>query len=438
MKILFVYPSNRKFGNDKSKNFRLLKKMNVHVPSTLLQLVSLTPLCHDIELVDENHYEKINFEKEYDLVAITCMTMHSSRAYEIADEFCRRGVKVVLGGYHPTTLPDEAKAHADSVVIGEAEISWPKLLKDFERGSIKSFYESGIVNPELIPPVRRDFKNGYYPTGVQATRGCPFKCGYCSIQNVEGPNFRKRPIKNVIEEIKNLKTSFFSFTDPSLTIDLEYTKNLFKEVKKLNKFFDCHGNINVLNQNEDLIKLSKEAGCQTWYIGFESISKESLKSVNKSNNPDIYPEGIKKIRKHGISINGLFMFGFDGDRLDIFNRTLKSILKWKIDIASFAILTPFPGTPVFEKFESEDRLLTKDWSQYYFNNVVFQPKHMAKEDLYNNTKKITKKFYSLSNVAKRTIDNHSLSRRQFINKLNHNLADRRIVKREFKSNHQKM
>jgi len=429
MKILFVHPCQGR--NEKNKP-SLTDKLFLHVPSTLPQLAALTPENHKIDIVDESHYHKINFEKKYDLVAITCMTMHVMRAYKISERFRQKGIPVVLGGYHPSALPEEAKKYSDSVVIGEAEISWPKLLNDFENNNLQPFYrQETFVDPKLIPPVKRDTLQGYYPLGVQASRGCPFRCDYCSIQNVEGHQFRKRPIENVIDEIKNMKTNYFAFTDPSLTVDLDFTKTLFKELKKLKKRFDCHGNINILNDNEDLIKLSKDAGCQAWYIGFESISKESLESVHKTNNPEIYPEGIKKIRKYGISVNGLFMFGFDGDKLDIFNKTLKAIKEWKIDIASFAILTPFPGTPVYKRFEEEGRILTKDWSKYYFNNIVFNPKNMTKEELFNKTRELTKQFYSLSSTFNRTFDTHHLSFSNLLNKFKHNLVDRHLVKKEF-------
>jgi radical SAM superfamily enzyme YgiQ (UPF0313 family) len=349
--------------------------------------------------------------------------MHALRAYKIADEFRKKGVTVILGGYHPSLMPDEAKKHADSVVIGEAEITWPQLLKDFEKGELKSFYrQQKPVDPKIIPVVNRDQGKRYLSgADIQATRGCPYRCDFCSIQYIEGHRFRKRPIENVIEEIKALKNPFFYFYDSSLTIDNEYTKSLFMEMKGLKKRFACYGNINTLNEDEELIRLSKEAGCYTWYIGFESISQESLDSVRKRNKVEKYSSGIKKIRKYGLQVAGLFMFGFDGDKPDIFNKTLKAIKGWKIDLADFNILTPFPGTLVFKNLDQEGRILTKDWSKYTSRNVVFKPKYMTPKELYEGTRTVAENFYSLNYTMKRIFHNGNLDFSRFLNKLRLNL-----------------
>ena len=428
MKILFVFPSTGR--NISSLNpWKLIKR----VPFTFAQLIALTPKHHEIQVVDERYGDKVDFNKHYDLVAITCLTMYANRAYEIADAFRKKGVTVVIGGYHSSALPNEAKQHADSVVIGEAEETWPRLLKDLENNRLKPFYKQETpVDPWLIPPAYRGRIGKYYPVlDVQATRGCPFKCEFCAIQNVEGSRYRKRPINDVINEIKSLKNTFFSFSDPSLTIDVEYTKQLFHEMKTLGKRFICHGNVNVLNENEELIKLSKEAGCQAWFIGFESVNQESLNSVKKKNKVEYYEETVKKIRKYGVGVKGLFMFGFDADTISSFSTTLKFINKMRLDVSYFSVLTPFPGTPVFKRFDEEGRLLTKNWSEYSFNNVVFKPKNMTREELYNNTRAVAKEYYSYSNMLKRTIDNGNLDFTRFKTKLELNILDWLSIKNEF-------
>lgn len=428
MKILFVFPSTG--VNIYSLNIgKIIKRISF----TFAQLIALTPESHEIKIVDERYGDKINFNEKYALVAITCLTIYANRAYEIADIFRKKGITVVIGGYHPSALPDEAKQHADSVIIGEAELTWPQMLKDLEDDKLKPFYkQEEPVDPRLIPPAYRGKVRGYHPAlDVQATRGCPFKCEFCTIQNVEGSRYRKRPLENVIEEIKSLKNTLFSFSDPSLAIDVEYTKSLFEEMKGLGKYFLCHGNINVLNENEDLIKLSKEAGCQVWFIGFESINQDSLNSVKKKNIVKHYAEAVKKIRKHGVAVKGLFMFGFDADTLDSFPTTLKYIKQLKLDIAYFSVLTPFPDTPVFKRFCEEGRLLTKNWSKYTFNNVVFKPKNMTPEELYNNTKAVVNNYYSYFNMMGRTIDNGNLDFTRFKTKLGINLIDRLSIKNEF-------
>lgn len=424
MKILLI------LSHSKIKGYPLYQfTSSVLQPSlTLSQLAAITPKKHSVGLID-NRCQNIDFNWKGDIVGISSLTYAVNCAYEIADEFRRRGKTVVLGGYHASALPEEAKQHADSVVIGEAEISWPKLLDDYEKGEIKPFYHSDPVEASLIPAADRSLqKNISLASRVQATRGCPNRCDFCSVGTVETHKFRKRPIENVIKEIKSLKTYSVSFDDSSLTIDLEYTKELFRQMKNLNKKFSCYGNINILNENEDLIKLSKEAGCHTWCVGLESISQENLDNSQKINKVENFESAIKKIRKQKVLVKGLFIFGFDEDTLDIFNRTVKAIKKWKIDLAYFSILTPFPGSELYNRLEKEGRILTKDWDKYTCGHVVYKPKKLSEEELFDMTKELTTKFYSRPNIIKRSIDFDNISLANFTSKILYNNIDKTFVK----------
>jgi len=400
MKILLI------LAHSKKSSYPLYQfSSSVIQPSlTLAQLAAVTPNEHSVELID-NRINNINFNWVGDIVGISSLTYAINYAYEIADKFREKGISVVLGGYHASALPDEAKQHADAVVIGEAETSWPQLLKDFEKDKLKSFYHSGPVNAKLIPNANRTLQNGIsFVSRVQATRGCPNRCEFCSVGNVETNIFRKRPIENVINEIKSLKSPSFSFDDSSLTIDLEYTKDLFRQMKSLNKKFSCYGNINLLNENEDLLKLSKDAGCNTWCVGFESFSQENLDQSNKKNKASSYQESIKKIHKFGLRIKGLFIFGFDGDTTDTFNFTYKKIKNLNIDFAYFSILTPFPGSRLYTRLKKENRINTEDWSKYTSGFVVYEPKNMTSDELYDKTNELTKNFYSFSTILARSLD----------------------------------
>ena len=411
----------------------LLLGFRKEISISLGQLSALTPNEHQIDVVDEYYFGDIDFSKQYDLVAISSITPHAIRNYEIADEFRKRGATVALGGYHPSALPEEAKKHADSVVIGEAELTWPQLLKDFENGKIKSLYHQlEPIDPNIIPPLKRNFEKGFYCTGVQATRGCQNRCRFCSVHNVEGSHIRKRPIDNVIKEIKEIKSNSFFFADASLTGDAEYSKELFNGIKDLHKHFECFGNINDL-EDDELVSSSKLAGCISWWIGFESISQESLDNVGKKTNiVKNYSKIIKKIRNQGIAVKGLFVFGFDYDMPDIFNKTLNAIFEWKIDDAAFLILTPCPGTPLFKQLENEGRLLTRDWSKYNFGNVVFEPKNMSTDELWNRTRSIAKEFFSFSNITKRIMNNPNRNLYTFSNNIISNfLVGRYINKRDY-------
>lgn len=373
---------------------------------TLEQLISVTPNIYEVESVDER-WEDVDLNWDGDLVGISTLTPSANHAYEIADEFRKRGKTVVLGGYHPSALPEEAKQHADAVVIGEAEISWPQLLKDFENGKLKPFYRSKTVDPEMIPsPKRRPQLFPFVGFGtVQATRGCPNRCRYCAIQTVEGSHFRAKSIMKVIEEIKSIPTKRLFFADSSMTTNSSYTKKLFREMIGLNKKFSCYGNINVLHNDDELLYLANEAGCEQWLIGFDSVNQETIRYIGKkSNKVEDYISGVKKIRDYGMTIMGMFVFGFDTDETNVFETTLNTIYKMEIERPVFSILTPFPGTVLYNELEKEGRILTKDWSKYNIRNVVFQPKNFSVEQLLNGTNYVINECYSYLKSLKVKLD----------------------------------
>ena len=381
---------------------------------TLEQLISITPDQYVVEYVDER-YERVDLSWKGDLVGISSLTPNAPHAYFIADAFRQRGKTVVLGGYHPSGLPEEAKLHADAVVIGEAEISWPQLLRDFENGELKSFYRAPLVDPGKIPSPRR--LPGRYPSigVVQASRGCPYGCRFCAIQNVKGFCFRPRPVDQVIEEIKSIESERFMFADSSLTINNDFTKALFQEIIGLKKKFSCYGNINMLQNDDELLDLARRAGCETWLIGFESINQRAIRHAGKSTNKvQEYASGIKKIRDQRMGIIGLFIFGFDTDEPDIFHATLNAVNKWKLDRAGFAILTPFPGTAVFNDLDIKKRIFTKNWAKYDLKNVVFQPMNLSIKQLFTGRNFIAKKFYSLPNCLRRSVQEKNLTFNRFI------------------------
>lgn len=389
---------------------------------TLQQIAGCTPKEHIVEIVDER-YSNIPFHKNYDLIGISCLTYNSFRGYEIADEFRRRGITVVIGGQHASALPDEAKQHADSVVIGEAELTWPQLLKDFENSQLKPYYKADrLVKPELIPPARHDI--GIYTSmeAIQATRGCTIGCEFCAMQNIEGPIFRKRPLFNIIDEMKKIKAKTIFFPDASLTIDPNYTKALFKEIGTLNKNFHCFGNINILYRDDELLKIASDAGVKRWYIGIESISQENIIAIGKrTNQVEEYEKALNKINDYGMKITAFFIFGFDNDTVDIIYKTIKLINEWNIDTVSFSIITPYPGTRLFNRLENEGRITSYDWSRYTEGRVNFKPKKMSEEELFFNVKKAVLNFYSIKNSFKNSLKisnyNPVQSTKKFLNKM---------------------
>jgi radical SAM superfamily enzyme YgiQ (UPF0313 family) len=409
MRILLIQPCPglKGFGT-KSLPFYNRLTIKLHMlcpPLTFCMLAAVTPKKHIIDLVDERH-QKLNYKKNYDLVGITAMTNEAVRAYDLADEFRKRKIPVVLGGPHVTALPDEAKKHADSVVIGEAEVSWPILLNDLENNELKPFYEQKTPsNLKNIPsPKRNIIERCIIENALQTSRGCPNACKYCFIGNSrDGKLFRKRPIEDVIQEIKKIPQKLIMFYDSSLTIDLKHTKKMFKEMKGLNKKLICLGNINILQKDDELLRLSKEAGCIQWNIGFESVSQESLNEVKKKTNQvEIYFDAIDKIHSYGMNVHGFFIFGFDHDTKEIFDNTWNFIRNTKIDSADFSILTPLPGTPLFDELEQQGRIKTKDWAKYgYSKDLVFNAKNISEKEIIDGYWKIYEKYYSWNEIITR-------------------------------------
>ena len=401
MKILLINASK---DHNYSVLNHFLAKLNSTPNLVLQQLAAATPDKYKIKLLDDS-IDPPDYNADVDIVGISSLTAAAPRAYELADEFRKHGKTVVLGGFHPAGMPDEAKKHADSVVVGEAENSWPELLKDYEKGRLKEFYKAkSPINPSDIPEPKREiikYKTLFYP--VVTSRGCPFNCAFCTITHFYGKVYRPRPIENIIKEIKNIPRKFLIFIhDASLTIDSDYAKALFKALKPYKKKFYTWGSIPVVYKDEELIKLSSEAGCVAWCFGFESICQESIrKDANKGYLVETYRDLVNKIHINGMNVYGSFVFGFDHDTPYIFDDTLETVYDYGIDGGEFDVLTPFPITRLFKKFQKEGRILTYDWSKYDLHHVVFQPKNMTPEELFNGVKRISREFYSPSNTIKR-------------------------------------
>jgi radical SAM superfamily enzyme YgiQ (UPF0313 family) len=402
MKILLVSP------HPNSKKSFLNK---FQYPSlTLQQVAGITPPKHDVQIIDER-YEDIDFNKTYDLIGISCLTYNSLRGYEISKIFRAKKIPVVFGGYHASLLPDEAKQHADSVVIGEAEYTWPNLLRDVEKGELKPFYKSdNLVEPEDIPPARHDI--GVYTLweAVQSSRGCPTGCEFCAMQKIEGPRFRARPIDKLIDEMKSIKSKTIFFADASLTINPPYSKKLFKEMVQLNKKFHCFGNINVISRDDEFLKLSREAGVKRWYLGIESISQENINQAGKSTNKvENYATAVKKIKDYDMDVTGFFIFGLDHDTPETFKKTLDAIYEWNLDSASFSIVTPYPGTRLFERMEKEGRITNYDWSRYEEGKVNYKPTKMTEEELLNGIRYVARDYFSVKQSLKRSFNKYHIN-----------------------------
>lgn len=380
------------------------KEKSIFPPLNLLTLAALTPPEHEVVVIDES-ITNIDWEEKYDLVGISAMTALAPRAYTIADTFRSRGIPVVLGGMHPSTLPEEAKIHADAVVIGEAESTWPLLLEDLSRGDLKPFYRQEKITPlrNMAVPRRELLDRARYlvPDTVQTTRGCPHACSFCTVSQFFGRRFRFRPVEEVISEVKALEGEVIAFVDDNIIGNPSYAKRLFRALAPLKIKWFSQGSLNIA-RDEDLLRLAAESGCIGLFIGFESLSPDSLAAVGKSfNKVEEYSAAIKRIHDHGIAIEGAFIFGFDEDDDSIFERTVRFAQENRLEAAQFGILTPFPGTPLRQKLEKERRILSNDWSEYTINKVVFEPKRMSPKTLQEGFNWAWQEFYSLSSISRR-------------------------------------
>lgn len=360
------------------------------------ELAAITPKQHSVSVVNER-FSHIDYTAAYDVVLINFVTSTAPRAYAIADSFRKNNIPVVLSGFHASGLPEEASQHADSVLIGRNEQAWVTILEDIERKILQPFYHAPPYNASQVLPATKINLPGFVMTGaVEATRGCPYSCEFCPETNIQGgASFYKRPIPEVIAEIKTIPQKTLMFYDTSLTIDPVYTKELFKNMKGLGKKFFCNGNVDVLANDAELVRLSREAGCVAWLVGFESISQNTLQAIGKKTNTvNQYQLAIQNIHKNHMVVIGDFMFGFDTDTPAVFTETVQMIKELQIDVADFSILTPFPGTPLFQKLDDENRILTKDWKYYNMRHVVYTPKKLSPDQLLTGVQGIYDAFYS--------------------------------------------
>lgn len=382
------------------------KKSLRYQPLTLTTLAALIPadLPHEVALYDEGIAD-VPMDLEADVIGITIITGTARRAYELADHYRARGAKVVLGGPHVTLIPEDAAPHADAIVVGYAEDTWPELLRDAAAGSLRSRY-SQAPGLDLAgrPFPRRDLlPSSHFLTNnvFEATRGCVHACEFCVVPTAWGRRPFQKPVEDIVADIRQHGARKLIFIDLNLIADREYAVRLFTALIPLR--LQWYGLSTVLlADDEELLGLAERSGCRGLLMGLESLSPANLKGNRKGfNSPAKFTHVVDRLHAHGIALQGCFVFGLDDDHPDVFLKTAEFAVEAGIDLPRFAVVTPFPNTPLYNRLEAEGRILTKNWELYDAQHVVFQPRHMSVDELTQGVEAAWKHAYSYSSIIRR-------------------------------------
>lgn len=421
IKIGLIVPKGSRYGKNQYLKDFLQENDTVYnfygaweTPNlSLLTIAGVIPRDgYEVEFVDEDHGQTVRFDAGYDIVALTGMTQQINRAYEIADEYRKRESYVVIGGIHATLLHEEVSKHADSVMIGEGEKIWEEFLLDYQNKTTKPVYESkGFINLEESPTPRYDLvdKKLYTSYSIQTTRGCPRSCDYCTLPIMYGSTYRHKKVEQILDEIDAIKAvdkdAFVFFADDNMFINREFSYKLLGAIKDKHIKWGTQTDISVA-EDEELLRTIHDAGCHWLFIGFENVTENGLKFLDrrqwKARQLEHYKESIEKIHKAGLNIWASFMFGGDNDTKETFSQTLNFALDNGIYSGSFTILTPLPGTKLYEDMKSQDRIIDDDWSRYTFWDTVYKPTNLTSEELSKGVAWVYGNFYSPENVKLRT------------------------------------
>ncbi|MCB9792841.1 MAG: B12-binding domain-containing radical SAM protein [Alphaproteobacteria bacterium] len=376
-------------------------------------IAALTPADVELRFYDDR-MELIPFDEPTDLVAMSIETYTAKRCYQIASEYRKRGVPVVMGGFHASLIPEEVEQYAESIVIGEAEGVWQELIEDYRCGTPKKRYQRADGRPDLAGsrPDRSIFEGKrYLPIGlVEAGRGCHFRCEFCAVQTVFNKTQTRRPTMDILDELKQIRDQkkLIFFVDDNITSNMRQAKEFFRALKPLNLRWVSQASINAAH-DEEFLTILRESGCQGVLIGFESLNPENLKRMDKGFNTmkGGYEVALANLRKHGIRLYVTFVFGYDQDTVASFDESVEFAKRHAFYITAFNHLTPFPGTPLYKRLQDEGRLLYDAWwldERYSYNMIPFQPANISPEELQRRCVGARASFYSRRSILRRSLD----------------------------------
>jgi len=390
-------------------------KYSLFPPLGLAQLAAFLEADDEVQIVDE-HVEPLTLDDAPDWVGIEVYITNARRAYAIADDYRARGVRVVLGGLHVTSLPDEAARHADTIFLGPADQTFPEFLRDLRAGRPKARYASTGGRSLLdVPLPRRDLiRRELYlvPNSIVVTRGCPHHCEFCYKDGFfsGGRSFYTRRVDAALREIEGLPGRHLYFLDDHLFGDAKFARQLFAGMRGMRRLFQGAATVDSILRG-DLVERAAEAGLRSLFVGFETLDPSALRRAGKVQNLGRdYDRVVRRLDDLGILINGSFVFGLDGDGPDVFDRTVDWAASRGITTATFHIATPYPGTALYARMEASDRILTRDWDRYDTRQVVFEPHGMTRAELQDGYWRAYRDFYSFGNIFRAASAHASLAR----------------------------
>ncbi len=398
MKLLLIAPLGLEVQGVKGKH--------VHHLNLALIAALATPYFNEIKIVEEA-YQALDLNETADLVGITMMTCQAKRGYQLADHFRKRGIRTICGGSHPSFMAQECLEHFDAVVINEVEMVWSQIMADFLADRLKPIYQtSELIDLKDLPMPRKDLFSGKHGTlsaqVLQTGRGCPLGCNFCTVTQMYGKTFRTRPVEHVVEEIKRFPSRLFFFVDDNIFFSKDYSYELCEALIPLKIKWGSQGSLQLIARDEKLLKLAARAGCLSLFVGIESVDQQTLDAHHKSfNKVSQFEASLKKIRRAGINVVGAFIFGFEQDTPKTFEQIFDFCMRNRMAMVNSGIMTPFPGTEIYEKALQAGKIFDHDWEHYTGSNLVWSHPNMSKEELEALYIGFRRKFYSWPSIFKR-------------------------------------
>jgi radical SAM superfamily enzyme YgiQ (UPF0313 family) len=398
MKLLLIAPAGLEVQGVKGKH---VHHLNLAVIAALAE-----PFFDEIRIVEEE-FERLDLQESADLVGITMMSCQAPRGYWLADHFRSKGVRVICGGSHASFMVDECLRHFDSVVVNEVEMVWAQLMADFHADRLQPVYHSNdLIDLAEMPIPRKDL---FRDTGTtlnamvaQTGRGCPLGCNFCTVTLMYGRKFRTRPVEHVVEEIKRYPSRQFFFVDDNIFLSHKYAYELFEALIPLKIRWGSQASLELICKDEALLELAARSGCMSLFVGFESIDQDTLNKAHKSfNKVSRFDDNVALMHKHGINVVGAFIFGFESDTVDTFRKTLDFAMRNRLAMVNTGIMTPFPGTEVFQKAEREGLLTDGNWEHYTGGNLVWSHPTIGKEEMEAAYLQFRRAFYTWPSIFRR-------------------------------------